>query len=136
MADYIPNAENFKIDVILGNLDIDENIEIQNEVLENICDELILTELPTTPEMLFIDEDDVSKVHIDKKDQASTTKNLKKATRSGNSFVCIYCEKQYLRQKPYQMHVSVCCKKRKVQVKEGRYFYSLFVIVVDNCGFT
>ena len=38
MADYIPNAENFKIDVILGNLDIDENIEIQSEVLENIHD--------------------------------------------------------------------------------------------------
>ena len=66
MADYIPNAENFEIDVILGNLDIDENMEIQNElfendtdtseitgldeeVLENMHNELILTELPTTP---------------------------------------------------------------------------------------
>ena len=90
MADYIPNGENFEIDVILGNLDID----------------------------------------------ASTKKNLKKATESGNSFVCIYCEKQYLRQKPYQMHFSVCCKERKVQVKEGRYFYCFFVIVVDTHGFT
>ena len=66
MADYISNAENFEIDVILGNLDIDENMEIQNElfendtdtseitgldeeVLENVHDERILTELPTTP---------------------------------------------------------------------------------------
>ena len=106
MADYILNAENFEIDVILGNLDIDENIEIQNElfendtdtseitgldeeVLENIHDERILTELPTTSEILFIDEDDISKVHIDKKDQASTKKNLKKATGSGNRFVFI-----------------------------------------------
>ena len=95
MADYILNAENFEIDVILSNLDIDENIEIQNElfendtdtseitgldeeVLEKIHDERILTELPATPEILFIDEDDISKVHIDKKDQASTKKNLKK----------------------------------------------------------
>ena len=81
MADNILNAENFEIDFILGNLDIDENIEIQNElfendtdaseitgldeeVLENIPEERILTELPTTPEILFIDEDDISKVHI------------------------------------------------------------------------
>ena len=88
MADNISNAENFEIDFILGNLDIDENIEIQNElfendtdaseitgldeeVLENIPEERILTELPTTPEILFIDEDDISKVHIDKKNQAS-----------------------------------------------------------------
>ena len=66
MADYIPNAENFEIDVILGNLDIDENMEIQNELFENDTDtseitgldeevlenmhiERILTELPTTP---------------------------------------------------------------------------------------
>ena len=134
MADYIPNAEDFEIDVILGNLDIDENIEIQNELIENdtntseitdldeevlekIHDERIFSELPTTPEILFIDEDDISKVHIDKKDQASTKNNLKKATGSGNSFVCIYCEKQYSRQKPYEMHVSVCCKERKVQIK-------------------
>ena len=84
MADYISNAENFEMDIILGNLDIDENIEIQNklfendtntseitglneEVLENINDEQILTELSTTPEILFIDEDDISKVHINKK---------------------------------------------------------------------
>ena len=134
MADYIPNAEDFEIDVILGNLDIDENIEIQNElfendtntseitdldeeVLEKIHDERIFSELPTTPEILFIDEDDISKVHIDKKDQESPKKNLKKATGSGNSFACVYCEKQYSRQKPYEMHVSVCCKERKVQVK-------------------
>ena len=153
MADYIPDAENFEMDVILGNLDIDENIEIQNElfendtdtseitgldeeVLEKIHDERILTELLAAPEILFIDEDDISKVYIDKKDQASTKKNLKKATGSGNSFVCIYCEKQYSRQKPYQMHVSVCCKERKVQVKEGRYFYCSFVIVVVTYGFT
>ena len=120
MADYIPNAENFEIDVILGNLHIDENIEIQNElfendtdtseitgldeeVLEKIHDERILTELPTTPEILFIDEDDISKVHIDKKDKASTKNNL---------------------------------KERKFQVKERRYFYCLFVIVVDTYGFT
>ena len=153
MADHVPNAENFEIDVILGNLDIDENIEIQNELFENdtdtseitgldeevlvkIHDERILTELPTTPEILFIDEDDISKVHIDKKDKASTKNNLKTATGSGNSFVCIYCEKQYSRQKPYQMHVSVCCKERKFQVKERRHFYCLFVIVVDTYGFT
>ena len=72
MANNIPNAENFESDVILGNLDIDENTEIQNElfendtdaseitgldegVLENIHEERILTELPTTPEILFID---------------------------------------------------------------------------------
>ena len=84
MADYISNADNFKMDIILDHLDIDENIEIQNklfendtktseitgldvEVLENINDEQILTELLTTPEILFIDEDDISKVHIDKK---------------------------------------------------------------------
>ena len=47
-------------------------------------------------------------------------KNLKKPTGSGNRFVCIYCEKQYSRQKSYQMHVSVCYKNRKVQVNEGR----------------
>ena len=40
MADYIPNAENFEIDVILGNLDIDENIEIQNE-FKNACFSLL-----------------------------------------------------------------------------------------------
>ena len=34
------------------------------------------------------------------------------------------------------MHVSVCCKEGKVQVKEGKSAYSLFVIVVDNYGFT
>ena len=133
MADYIPNAENFKIDVILGNLDIDENIEIQNEVLENISDEHILTELPTTPEMLFIDEDDVSKVHIDKKDQASTTKNLKKATRSGNSFVCIYCEKQYLRQKPYRCMFQFAARKEKSKLKKVGIFIvylSLWLIIV------
>ena len=84
MADYISNADNFKMDIILDHLDIDENIEIQNklfendtktseitgldvEVLENINDEQILTELLTTPEILFIDEDDILKVHIDKK---------------------------------------------------------------------
>ena len=84
MADYISNADNFKMDIILDHLDIDENIEIQNklfendtktseitgldvEVLENINDEQILTELLTTSEILFIDEDDISKVHIDKK---------------------------------------------------------------------
>ena len=152
MADNILNAENFEIDFILGNLDVDENIEIQNElfendtnaseitgldeeVLDNIPEERILTELPTTPEVLFIDEDDISKVHIDKKNQASMKNNLKEATGSVNSFVCIYCEKQYSRQKPYQMHVSVCCKERKVQVKEGKPVYSLFVIVVDTYGF-
>ena len=108
MVDYIPNAENFEIDVILGNLDIDENIEIQNklfendtdtseitgldeEVLEKIHDEHILTELPTMPEILFIDKNYILKVHIDKEDQASTKKNLKNATGSGKSFVCIYC---------------------------------------------
>ena len=154
MFDYIPNAENFEIDVILGNLDIDENIEIQNELFENDTDtseitglaeevlekiphdERILTELPTTPEILFIDEDDISKVHIDKKDKASTKNNPKKATGSGNSFVCIYCEKQYSRQKPYQMHVSVCSKERKFQVKERTYFDCLFIIVADTYGFT
>ena len=153
MADNISNAENFEIDFILGNLDIDENIEIQNElfendtdaseitrfdeeVLENMPEEHILTELPTMPEILFIDEDDVSKVHIDKKNQASMKNNLKKGTGSGNSFVCIYCEKQYSRQKPYQMHVSGCCKERKVKVKEGNSVYSFFVIVVDTYDFT
>ena len=30
MADNISKAENFKIDVILGNLDIDENIDNTN----------------------------------------------------------------------------------------------------------
>ena len=30
MADNIPNAENFEIDVIFGNLDIDENIDKTN----------------------------------------------------------------------------------------------------------
>ena len=107
MADHVPNAENFEIDVILGNLDIDENIEIQNELFENdtdtseitgldeevlvkIHDERILTELPTTPEILFIDEDDISKVHIDKKDEASTKNNLKKLQDQGTvSFVFI-----------------------------------------------
>ena len=34
MADYIPNAKNFEIDVTLGNLDIDKNIEIQNELFK------------------------------------------------------------------------------------------------------
>ena len=90
-----------------------------------------MTELPTAPEIFFIDEDDISKVHIDKKNQVSTKKNLKRARGSGNSFVCIYCEKKYARQKPYQMHVSVCCKERNVQVKEGRSFYYLVVITVD-----
>ena len=149
MADNISNAENFEIDFILWNLDFDENDELfendtdaseitrfDEEVLENIPEERILTELPTTPEILFTDEDDISKVHIDKKNQASMKKNLKKATGLGNSFVCIYCEKQYSRQTPYQMHVSICCKEGKVQVKEGKSVYSLFVIVVDNCGFT
>ena len=36
MADYIPNAKNFEIGVILGNLDIDKNIEIQNELFKMI----------------------------------------------------------------------------------------------------
>ena len=108
MFDYIPNAENFEIDIILGNLDIDENIEIQNELFENDTDtseitglaeevlekiphdERILTELPTTPKILFIDEDDISKVHIDKKDEASTKNNLKKLQDQGTvSFVFI-----------------------------------------------
>ena len=135
MANNIPNAKNFGIDFILGNLDIDESFEIQNElfendtdasettgldedVLDNIHEERILTELPTTPEILIIEEDDISEVHVDKKNKASMKKNKKKATGSGNSFVCIYCEKQYSKQKPYQMHVSVCCKERKVQVKD------------------
>ena len=135
MANNTPNAKNFGIDFILGNLDIDENFEIQNElfendtdaseiigldedVLDNIHEERILTELPTTPEILIIDEDDISEVHIDQKNKAGMKKNQKKATGSGNSFVCIYCEKQYSKQKPYQMHVSVCCKERKVQVKD------------------
>ena len=108
MADYIPNAENSEIDVIFGNLDIDENVEIQNklfqndtdtseitgldeEVLEKIHDEHILTELPTMSKILFIDKNYISKVHIDKEDQASIKKNLKNATGSGKSFVCIYC---------------------------------------------
>ena len=135
MANNIPNAKNFGIDFILGNLDIDESFEIQNElfendtdasettgldedVLDNIHEERILTELPTTPETLIIEEDDISEVHVDKKNKASMKKNKKKATGPGNSFVCIYCEKQYSKQKPYQMHVSVCCKERKVQVKD------------------
>ena len=63
-------------------------------------------------------------------------KNLRKATGSRNIFICIYYEKEYLRQKPYQMHVSVSCKERKVQVKEGRCVYCLFVIAVDTYGFT
>ena len=108
MADYIPNAENSEIDVIFGNLDIDENVEIQNklfqndtdtseitgldeEVLEKIHDEHILIELPTMPKILFVDKNYISKVHIDKEDQASIKKNLKNATGSGKSFVCIYC---------------------------------------------
>ena len=104
MADNISNAENFEIDFILGNLDFDENdtdaseiTRLDEEVLENIPEERILTELLTTPEILFTDEDDISKVHIDKKNQASMKRNLKKATGLGNSFVCIYCEKQYSR---------------------------------------
>ena len=32
MADNIPNTENFETDFILGNLDINKNIEIQNEL--------------------------------------------------------------------------------------------------------
>ena len=94
-----------------------------------------MTGLPTTPEILFIDEDISRFIHIDKKNQASMKKNLKKATGSGNSLVCIYCEKQYSRQKPYRMHVSVRCKEKKVQVEEGRSVYCLFVIMVDTCGF-
>ena len=87
MANNIPNAENFGIDFILGNLDIDENFEIQNElfendtdaseitgldedVLENIHEECILTELPTTPEILFIDEDQRKFILIKKIRQA------------------------------------------------------------------
>ena len=45
MADYIPNAEDFEIDVILGNLDIDENIEIQNELIENDTNTSEITDL-------------------------------------------------------------------------------------------
>ena len=45
MADYILNAENFEIDVILSNLDIDENIEIQNELFENDTDTSEITGL-------------------------------------------------------------------------------------------
>ena len=62
-------------------------------------------------------------------------RNLKKATGSENSFVCINCDKQYSRQKPYQMYVSVYCKERKVRVKKGRSVYSLFIIVGDTYGF-
>ena len=146
MADNILNAENFEIVVILGNLDIDENIVIQNElfqndtdaskitgldedVWENIDEEDVLAELSTTPEILFIDENDISKVHIDKKNQ--TGMNLKKLHDQG----AFLFEKQHSRQKPYQMHVSVCCKERKVQFKEGRSVYCLFAIVVHTYGY-
>ena len=44
-----------------------------------------MTELPTTPEILFIDEDDTWKVHIniDKKNQANMKNNLKKLQDQG-----------------------------------------------------
>ena len=45
MADNIPNAQIFEIDVIHGNLDIDENIEIQNELFENDTDASEITGL-------------------------------------------------------------------------------------------
>ena len=54
MADYIPNAENFEMDVILGNLDIDEKIEIQNELFENDTD---------TSEITGLDEEVLEKIH-------------------------------------------------------------------------
>ena len=72
MADNISNPGNFEIDVILGDLDIDntdasEIKRVGEDVLDNIHEECILTEFPTMLQILFIDEDDISKVHFDKK---------------------------------------------------------------------
>ena len=46
-------------DLFENDTDASELTGLDEDVLENIHEERILTEFPTTPEILFIDEDDI-----------------------------------------------------------------------------
>ena len=140
MVNNTPNAKNFGIDFILGNLDIDENFEIQNElfendtdasettvldedVLDNIHEERILTELPTTPEILIIEEDDISEVHIDQKNKASM-KRIKKKLQDLGTVLFVFIVRNNIPNKSHIRCMFQCAaRKEKSKLK----MISLFI---------
>ena len=129
MSDKIDSMEDVERDHILNTFDIDEDIEttieelfieekgedrseekgLEEEDIEKV-DFGTVTELPKIPTIVFVDENDISHIQIDFHDTSVSPPKptSSKKTKSVAKYVCKNCKKEYVRQKPYNVHVSAC----------------------------